>query len=950
MSQNNPVSTLANGQPSENPGSVQQVRYGKSNGGLIVLSDTQTIEVLAHFARERIPERSVHAKAAGAFGEFEVLEDISDLTDADFLTGIGKKTKLLTRISTVGGEKGSSDTVRDVRGWATKFYTEEGIQDFVFNDLPVFFIRDPIKFPSMNRSHKRHPQTNVPDNTMFWDFHLNNPEGIHALMHLFGQRGIPASLRNINGFSVHTYTLNKADGSYVYAKWHFRPDDGIKTMDADTAQRLAGSEPDYHVKDLFKAIEKGDFPSWGVYIQVMQPDEVKDAPIDVFDDTYTWPFEKYPLRLVGRMTLTKNLNNYFQDLEQACFSPSNMVPGIGPSADPVLQARMFSYPDAHRYRVGPNYFQLPCNKPINKVYAPYVRDGPGTINGNYGGDPDYVGSELRPVSTSKRVQVPTHEDWSGHVTAFATSITDKDFEQPRALWKIICKEPKGKEQFLHNILPTLSDIPDKMKDQVIEYFGALSATMAPISFLDCSQEVQLHIAEILPQGDLARLSLTCRALHSLTEPVIYSSVTFEWAREFYPPITQLLQLLRTLLGRQGLCPLIRHADFEGFGYIDEMGSYRSDWTEETPEPPPVIPELPAKELSAAISKTRVSGAVAEQWRKKVQCGSPEASVAVLVSLLPNLERLCLSSNWTNDTFFLGHMLRAALCEKPEHALEADLLSLSSLKRVSLAPMIDEESHLDPSNTADALALFYLPNIETLSVSIDNPTNFTWPSSSPPKPTSLESLEIFRLRESRLAPVLSATSNLKKLKYNWMYRPDLDKEVSKDVVILDVMSEALLETKDSLEELEITAESFPAFSRGMYEPPDVTFQGSIARLREMHKLKALHIPWTFLTGRRVYSAGLGLIGAAVPPNVEHLAMDGFFMWSEDDDYEEDPDELMVDCFAKELESGALSHAQSLKSVCLPGSLYITGLSDICENKLRALQDQFRLALSYDRRRK
>ncbi|KAF9774186.1 hypothetical protein IL306_007862 [Fusarium sp. DS 682] len=439
--QDNPVSTLANGQPSENPGSVQQVRYGKSNGGLIVLSDTQTIEVLAHFARERIPERSVHAKAAGAFGEFEVLEDISHLTDADFLTGIGKKTKLLTRISTVGGEKGSSDTVRDVRGWATKFYTEEGIQDFVFNDLPVFFIRDPIKFPSMNRSHKRHPQTNVPDNTMFWDFHLNNPEGIHALMHLFGQRGIPASLRNINGFSVHTYTLSKADGSYVYVKWHFRPDDGIKTMDADTAQRLAGSEPDYHVKDLFKAIEQGDFPTWGVYIQVMQPDEVKDAPIDVFDDTYTWPFEKYPLRLVGRITLNKNLNNYFQDLEQACFSPSNMVPGIGPSADPVSD-------------------QITSNFPAtNQSTKSMLRD------------PDYVGSEIRPVRMSKRIQVPTHEDWSGHVTAFATSITDKDFEQPRALWKIICKEPKGKEQFLHNILPTLQDIPDKMKDQVIEYFG-----------------------------------------------------------------------------------------------------------------------------------------------------------------------------------------------------------------------------------------------------------------------------------------------------------------------------------------------------------------------------------------------------------------------------------------------------------------------------------------------
>lgn len=252
--------------------------------------------------------RSVHAKAAGAFGDFEALEDITDLTDAKFLQK-GKKSKLLTRISTVGGEKGSSDTVRDVRGWATKIYTEEGIQDFVFNDLPVFFVRDPIKFPSMNRSHKRHPRTNVPDNSMFWDFHVNNPEGIHALMHLFGTRGIPESLRHINGFGVHTYTLNKADGSYVYVKWHFKPEGGIKTMDPKRAMRLAGSEPDYHVKDLFNAIERGDYPSWLVYIQVIKPEEVKNAPIDIFDDTYTWPYDKYPLRKIARFTLNKNVSN-----------------------------------------------------------------------------------------------------------------------------------------------------------------------------------------------------------------------------------------------------------------------------------------------------------------------------------------------------------------------------------------------------------------------------------------------------------------------------------------------------------------------------------------------------------------------------------------------------------------------------------------------------------------
>ena len=251
----------------------------------------------------------VHAKAAGAFGHFEVLEDISDLTDAKFLNTVGNKTPVMTRISTVGGEKGSSDTVRDVRGWSIKFYTEEGNHDFVFNDLPVFFIRDPIKFPSVNRSHKKHPQTNVPDNNMFWDYHINNPEGIHALMHLFGQRGIPASLRHINGFGVHTYTLTKADGSFSYIKWHLKPEGGIETLDAATALHLAGTEPDYHVKDLFNAIEKGDYPTWLLYVQVIKPEEVKNAPVDIFDNTFTWPHEQYPLRRIGRLTLDRNVRS-----------------------------------------------------------------------------------------------------------------------------------------------------------------------------------------------------------------------------------------------------------------------------------------------------------------------------------------------------------------------------------------------------------------------------------------------------------------------------------------------------------------------------------------------------------------------------------------------------------------------------------------------------------------
>ncbi|QPC73172.1 hypothetical protein HYE68_003924 [Fusarium pseudograminearum] len=469
--------------------------------------------------------------------------------------------------------------------------------------------------------------------------------------------------------------------------------------------------------------------------------------------------------------------------------------------------------------------------------------------------------------------------------------------------------------------------------------------MPPMSFLDCPVEVKLLIAEFTSQSDLARLSLTCHALHNLTEPLIYSSVKFEWVRKFHPPITQLMQLLRTLLERPNLCSLVRHADFEGFSYITEGLPYRRYRSYRPDPPPPVIPELPADQLSAAIAKTHVSKAVAEKWREMVQSGSPEASAAVLVSLLSNLQRLCLSANWTNDTHFLGHMLRAALCEKPEPAPEAGLPSFTSLKRVSLALAIDDMHHLDPSNTADALALFYLPNIETLSVSIDNPTNFTWPSSSPPKPTSLTSLEIFRLRECRLAPVLSAATNLKKLKYHWMYRPDLDREVNKETVMLGVLSDALLETKDSLEELEINAKSVPAYWDEEDEPPDVTFHGSISRLREMHKLKNLYIPWTFLTGMKGFSSGPGLIGAAVPPNVEHLEFGSFFQWHEDDGYEEDPDELMVDGLAKELESGSLLHVKSLKSLCLPGSIRLDGLSDICEDKMRALEDRFGLELSY-----
>ena len=469
-----PVSTLAEGRPVADPSTTLQIRSRFGGGGLALLGDTALIETLAHFPRERIPERVVHAKAAGAFGEFEVTHDISDLTDAAFLSPVGKKTPALARLSTVGGEKGSADTVRDIRGWALKLFTEEGNQDFVFNDLPVFFIRDPIKFPSLNRSHKRHPQTNIPDPNRFWDFHNHNQEGIHCIMQLFGARGVPESVRNINGYSNHTYKIGKDDGSFKYIKFHFKPDAGVVNMPAARAAELAGTDPDYHVRDMFEAIEKGDYPTWTLYFQVMDPKDAETYRWNIFDMTKIWPHSDVPLRPVGKLRLTKNPVNYFQDIEQAAFSPSTMVPGIAPSADIMLQARMFSYPDAARYRLGPNYQQLPPNAPLSKVYAPYQRDGPGTINGNYGSDPDYVRSQFKTLGKARYQHDIAHDEWVGKITAYVSEVDEDDFEQSRMLWKLM--GDKGEQDILiDNVAGNLGKcIPDIQRD-AIKIFARVDA-------------------------------------------------------------------------------------------------------------------------------------------------------------------------------------------------------------------------------------------------------------------------------------------------------------------------------------------------------------------------------------------------------------------------------------------------------------------------------------------
>ncbi|BCS01372.1 catalase [Aspergillus luchuensis] len=471
--------TLAEGCPYASNASSVQLRSG--NGGLLLMQDTQLIETLSHFARERIPERVVHAKAAGAYGEFTCTHDCSDITSASFLSEIGKTTELLLRVSTVGPEAGSADTLRDVHGWAMKLYTDEGNLDWVFNNTPVFFIRDPLKFPSLNRSHKRNPQSHLPDPNMFWDFHAGNPEGFHQLLHLFSDRGTPASLRHINAYSGHTYKFTLKDGSFKYVKFHIKTTQGIKNLTKEESVRMAGENPDFLIQDLFEAIERKDYPTWNVYVQVMSPEQAENYRWNIFDMTKVWPHSDFPLRQIGTMKLNRNPRNYFTDIEQAAFSPSNMVPGVAPSADPMLQARMFSYPDAARYRVGTNYQQLPTNAAKTQVYCPYQRDGQMNFSDNYGADPNYVGSSLKPIKFYQDVkgQAPQavstlteHEKWVGQVSNFQYGLYEDDFVQARGLWKVIGKEEGHQERFFGNVAVHLGQVwSDKLRGRVYELFS-----------------------------------------------------------------------------------------------------------------------------------------------------------------------------------------------------------------------------------------------------------------------------------------------------------------------------------------------------------------------------------------------------------------------------------------------------------------------------------------------
>ncbi|KAI5794391.1 catalase [Peziza echinospora] len=464
-----PVYTASNGCPVFNPNASQRV----GQHGPLLLQDFHLIDSLAHFDRERIPERVVHAKGAGAYGEFELTHDISDLTSADIFTGpIGKKTKALARFSTVGGEKGSADSARDPRGFAIKFYTEEGNLDWVFNNTPIFFLRDPSKFPLFIHTQKRHPQTNLKDATMFWDYLSNNQEAVHQVMHLFSDRGTPYSYRHMNGYSGHTYKFTKPDGSFTYVQIHLKTDQGSKTFTNDEAGKLASENPDWHTEDLFSAIERGEHPSWTVYAQTMTPEQAEKFNYSVFDLTKVWPQKEFPLRPFGKLRLNKNPENYFAEIEQAAFSPSHLVPGWEPTADPVLQSRLFSYPDTHRHRLGVNYQQIPANCPL-RSFNPFQRDGAMaglTPFNNGGSQPNYT-SSFRPITYAAHTSnASAHETWVGQATSFAWNVTDADYAQANGLWEVLGRTPGQQDNFVNNVAGHLKAAKDVVRKNTYSMF------------------------------------------------------------------------------------------------------------------------------------------------------------------------------------------------------------------------------------------------------------------------------------------------------------------------------------------------------------------------------------------------------------------------------------------------------------------------------------------------
>ncbi len=433
--------------------------------GPSLIQDVHLLEKLAHFNRERVPERVVHAKGAGAHGYFEVTNDVSKYTKAKFLSKVGKRTPLFVRFSTVAGENGSADSVRDPRGFAVKFYTEDGNYDLVGNNTPIFFIRDAIKFPDFIHTQKRDPQTHLKNPNAVWDFWSLSPESLHQVTYLMGDRGIPATYRHMNGYGSHTFKWVNEDGEGVWIKYHFKTDQGIKNLTEEVAAKLAGENPDYHTEDLFNAIEQGDYPSWTLHVQIMPLEDAESYRFDPFDVTKVWPHKDYPLIEVGKMVLNKNPENYFAEVEQAAFSPGTLVPGIDVSPDKMLQGRLFAYHDAHRYRIGANYQALPINRPHAEVQN-YQRDGQMRFDDNGGKSAYYEPNSLNGPQESRADKQAAYQV-SG--TAASTAYeNDEHYSQAGALYRLM--DEKEQERLVNAIVNFMKPVNDEIKQRQIMHF------------------------------------------------------------------------------------------------------------------------------------------------------------------------------------------------------------------------------------------------------------------------------------------------------------------------------------------------------------------------------------------------------------------------------------------------------------------------------------------------
>lgn len=443
--------------------------------GPVLMQDVALIEKLAHFNRERIPERVVHAKGTGAYGTFTLNKDLSDYTIADFLNGKGKQTEVFLRFSTVGGESGSGDAERDPRGFAVKFYTNEGNHDIVGNNTPVFFIRDGHKFPDFIHTQKRDPRTNVKSPEAVWDYWSLNPEALHQVTVLMSDRGVPKSYRHMNGYGSHTFGMWNKNGERFWVKFHFKTAQGIECISEDDSRVVIGQDPDHAQRDLVEAIEQNNFPKWNVKVQIMPEIEAETYKVNPFDVTKVWNHSDYPLIDVGVLELNRNVENYFAETEQAAFAPSNMVPGISASPDKMLQARLFAYQDAHRYRIGANFNQVWVNSPHAAKVQNYQRSGamagvaqPGSENNSVDiADANYFPNSKNGPSDDRTVAEPPLRI-DGNADRYDRNEGNDDYTQAGDLFRLMSADQR--QQLVNNIAGGLSQCTIEVQQRMLPHF------------------------------------------------------------------------------------------------------------------------------------------------------------------------------------------------------------------------------------------------------------------------------------------------------------------------------------------------------------------------------------------------------------------------------------------------------------------------------------------------